>query len=170
MCCFKVFGKHFMPFFLFAAIVLFQVPAMASGGIDPADPMVRVTSPPCDLDVNKVLAAVSKDVSRATGIKESFITYYWQTFDHVVYEGKETDKPLYVDLYVPGFFSDDDVKGMLNAVADAWSIMPGSSASGCLSIRISRCRSRCISAAASPVGIRIAASRTGDRVISKSVP
>ncbi|WP_319468651.1 alpha/beta hydrolase [uncultured Pseudodesulfovibrio sp.] len=119
MCCFKVFGKHFMPFFLLAAIVLFQVPAMASGGIDPADPMVRVTSPPCDLDVNKVLAAVSKDVSRATGIKESFITYYWQTFDHIVYEGKETDRPLYVDLYVPGFFSDDDVKGMLNAVADA---------------------------------------------------
>jgi len=113
------FSKHALAFFFLAAMVLFQTPAMAEGGIDPADPMVRVTSPPCDLDVNKVLAAVSKDVSKATGIKESFITYYWQTFDNVVYEGKETDKPLYVDLYVPGFFSDDDVKGMLNAVADA---------------------------------------------------
>ncbi|WP_419786561.1 alpha/beta hydrolase family protein [Pseudodesulfovibrio sp.] len=91
----------------------------ASGGIDPADPMVRVTSPPVSFDPQKVLAAVAKDVSKATGIKESFITYYWQTFDNIVYEGKETDKPLFVDLYVPGFFSDDDVHGMLNAVADA---------------------------------------------------
>ena len=93
--------------------------AAASGGIDPADPMVRVTSPPVNFDVRAVLAAVAKDVSRATGIKESFITYYWQTFDNIVYEGKETDKPLFVDLYVPGFFSDDDVHGMMNAVADA---------------------------------------------------
>jgi pimeloyl-ACP methyl ester carboxylesterase len=92
---------------------------LASGGIDPADPMVRVTSAPCDLDINKVLAAVSKDVSRDTGIGESFITYYWQTFDHIVYEGKERTRPLFVDLYVPGFFSDDDVHGMLNAIADA---------------------------------------------------
>lgn len=119
MHCFRVFGKSFVPFFLFVTVVFCQVPALASGGIDPADPMVRVTSPPVDLDINKVLAAVSKDVSKATGIKESFITYYWQTFDHTVYEGKETNKPLYVDLYVPGFFSDDDVTGMLNAVADA---------------------------------------------------
>lgn len=93
--------------------------AIASGGIDPADPMVRVTSPTVDFDVQKVLAAVSKDVSKATGIKESFITYYWQTFDNIVYEGKETDKPLFVDLYVPGFFSDERVHAMLEAVADA---------------------------------------------------
>jgi hypothetical protein len=99
--------------------VFFIHPAFASGGIDPADPMVRVTSPPVSFDAQKVLAAVSKDVSRATGIKESFITYYWQTFDNIVYEGKETDSPLFVDLYVPGFFSDDDVHGMLEAVADA---------------------------------------------------
>jgi esterase/lipase len=93
--------------------------ALASGGIDPADPMVRVTSPPVNFDVQKVLAAVAKDVSRVTGIKESFITYYWQTFDNIIYEGKETDKPLFVDLYVPGFFSDDDVHSMMNAIADA---------------------------------------------------
>jgi len=104
---------------LLAGTLLPQGEALASGGIDPADPMVRVTSPPTDLDVPKVLAAVSKDVSAATGIKESFITYYWQTFDNVIYEGKQNNKPLFVDLYVPGFFSEDDVHGMLNAVADA---------------------------------------------------
>ena len=42
-----------------------------------------------------------------------------QTFDTVVYEGKETAKPLFVDLYVPGFFSDREVAAMLEAVADA---------------------------------------------------
>jgi pimeloyl-ACP methyl ester carboxylesterase len=106
-------------FGVIGAALLLPVDVQASGGIDPADPMVRVTSPPVDFDVQKVLAAVSKDVSRATGIKESFITYYWQTFDNIVYQGNETDKPLFVDLYVPGFFSDDDVHGMMNAVADA---------------------------------------------------
>jgi pimeloyl-ACP methyl ester carboxylesterase len=106
-------------FGLIGTVLLIHGPAQASGGIDPADPMVRVTSPPVDFDVQKVLAAVSKDVSRVTGIKESFITYYWQTFDHIVYEGNESDKPLFVDLYVPGFFSDEDVHGMMNAVADA---------------------------------------------------
>lgn len=106
-------------FGLLALTPLFHGTASASGGIDPADPMVRITSPATNIDVNKVLAAVSKDVSRETGIKESFITYFWQTFDHIVYEGKETNLPLFVDLYTPGFFSDDDVTGMLNAVADA---------------------------------------------------
>lgn len=104
---------------VFAAGLLFSSTAWSSGGIDPTDPMVRVTSPPVNFDVQKVLASVSKDVSKTTGIKESFITYFWQTFDNIVYEGKETDKPLFVDLYVPGFFSDDDVHGMLNAIADA---------------------------------------------------
>lgn len=104
---------------LFAAGLLFCQTAWSSGGIDPADPMVRITSPPVNFDTQNVLTAVSKDVSKATGIKELFITYFWQTFDNIVYEGKETDKPLFVDLYVPGFFSDDDVHGMMNAIADA---------------------------------------------------
>jgi esterase/lipase len=95
------------------------IPACASDGIDPADPMVRITSPPTDINVDAVLAAVAKDVSKATGIRESMITYYWQTFDTIVYEGKRTDKPLFVDLYVPPFFSDSDVQGVLNALADA---------------------------------------------------
>jgi esterase/lipase len=103
------------------ALYAFSSPSQASatGGIDPADPMVRITSPPVDFDIDAVMAAVGKDVSKATGIKESFITYFWQTFDSMVYDGKKTEKPLFVDLYVPSFFSDDDVHGMMNAVADA---------------------------------------------------
>lgn len=100
-------------------IIFMPSSASATGGIDPADPMVRITSPPVDFDIKAVMAAVGKDVSKATGIKESFITYYWQTFDGIVYDGHSTDKPLFVDLYVPQFFSDDDVHGMMNALADA---------------------------------------------------
>ncbi len=113
----------FIPAFLLLCTLcvasLLPANSYAEGGIDPADPMVRVTSPKTDLDVEAVLAAVSKDVSKDTGIKESFITYYWQTFDAVVYEGKSSNKPLFVDLYVPGFFDDDKVKSMMNAIADA---------------------------------------------------
>ena len=112
----------FMVFILLCALcaaIVIPSASHAEGGIDPADPMVRVTSPPgLNLDIDAVLAAVSKDVSKKTGIKESFITYYWQTFDTVIYEGKQTKKPLFVDLYVPGFFSDENVKDMMNAVAD----------------------------------------------------
>ncbi|WP_319777964.1 hypothetical protein [Maridesulfovibrio sp.] len=105
--------------YVFCAACLLPVNSYAEGGIDPADPMVRITSPKTNLDVEVVLAAVSKDVSKDTGVKESFITYYWQTFDAVVYEGKRSSKPLFVDLYVPGFFDDDKVKSMMTAIADA---------------------------------------------------
>jgi hypothetical protein len=104
---------------LFFALILGQTPALAQGGLAPEDPMVRITAPPVEFEVSAVLAKVGKDVSKATGIKESLITYYWQTFDAIVYEGKDTKKPLFVDLYVPSFFSDDDVRQMMNAVADA---------------------------------------------------
>ncbi|MFW5837534.1 MAG: alpha/beta hydrolase family protein [Desulfovibrionaceae bacterium] len=93
--------------------------AIAEGGIDPADPMVRVTSPPTDLDVDAVLVKVGRDVSAATGVGEEFITYYWQTFDSVIYNGHPSKDPLFVDLYVPGFFSDEQVESMMLAVADA---------------------------------------------------
>ncbi|MCJ8499740.1 alpha/beta hydrolase family protein [Desulfatitalea alkaliphila] len=92
----------------------------AAGGIDPADPMVRITYARSDLDVPKVLARLSREVTAATGIEERFITYYWQTFDAIHCMGEPvTDKPLFVDLYVPGFFTDQDVAGMMTAIADA---------------------------------------------------
>ena len=108
-----------MALWLFVFIFICLGAASGSGGLVPEDPMVRVSYVPTDLDVVSVLASVSKDVSKATGLKESFITYYWQTFDAIVYEGKNTDRPLFVDLYVPGFFSDDDVQGLMVALADA---------------------------------------------------
>jgi esterase/lipase len=98
---------------------LFGSPALAQGSLAANDPMVRITSAQVDFDTSKALVKIGKDVSKATGIKESFITYYWQTFDTMVYDGKTTQKPLFVDLYVPSFFSDADVHKMLEAVANA---------------------------------------------------
>lgn len=94
--------------------------ALAEGGIDPADPMVRITYTKSNLDVPVVLAAVSREVSKSTGLGEELITYYWQTFDAVHCMGKPaTDKPMFVDLYVPGFMTDDMVAKMMTAIADS---------------------------------------------------
>ena len=100
-------------------LFIFSVPAEAAGGLDPADPMVKITSMPVDLDKEAVLAEIGKDVSKATGIAENMITYYWQTFDTIVWNGEKTEKPFFVDLHVASFFSDELVQSVLNAVADA---------------------------------------------------
>jgi hypothetical protein len=98
------------------------VPVTAADGIDPNDPMVRITSAPIDKDVRAILANLSRDVTRATGIEEKFITYYWQTFDAIHCMGKASkDKPIFVDLYVPGFFTDEQVAGLMTAIAESLS-------------------------------------------------
>ncbi len=100
--------------------------AWGAGGIDPADPMVRITYARSDLDVPKVLAQLSRDVTAATGIDERFLTYYWQTFDAIHCMGEPvSDKPIFVDLYVPGFFSEQDVAGMMTAIADSLENLTG---------------------------------------------
>jgi hypothetical protein len=100
--------------------------ARAAGGIDPADPMVRITYARSDLDVSSILAQLSRDVTAATGIDERFLTYYWQTFDAIHCMGEPvTDKPVFVDLYVPGFFSEQDVAGMMTAIADSLENLTG---------------------------------------------
>ncbi len=123
--------RYFIPVFLIIAVVSVSVfsfyqPAKATGGIDPADPMVRITYARSDLDVPKVLARLSREVTAATGIEERFITYYWQTFDAIHCMGEPvTDKPIFVDMYVPGFFTDEDVAGMMTAIADSLENLTG---------------------------------------------
>lgn len=129
-----VFGKSlvlWLGFWVVALCVLLCHPpgqgrAQASGGIDPADPMVRITYARSDLDVPKVLAQLSRDVTEATGLDERFLTYYWQTFDAIHCMGEPvTDKPIFVDLYVPGFFTDQDVAGLMTAIADSLEKLTG---------------------------------------------
>jgi hypothetical protein len=65
-----------------------------------------------------VLAAISKDVSRGTGIEQQYITYYWQTLDSVNCMGeKTTNRPILVDLYVPGFFTNELIGTMMASLA-----------------------------------------------------
>jgi hypothetical protein len=96
------------------------IPVAAADGIDAKDPMVRITSAPIDKDVRAILASVSRDVTKATGIEEKFITYYWQSFDAIHCMGKSSaDKPIFVDLYVPGFFTDEQIAGFMTAIAES---------------------------------------------------
>ncbi len=123
--------RIFIPIFLIIAVVSvslfsFLQPAKAASGIDPDDPMVRITYARSDLDVPKILAQLSREVTATTGIEERFITYYWQTFDAIHCMGEPvTDKPIFVDMYVPGFFTDQDVAGMMNAIADSLENLTG---------------------------------------------
>lgn len=110
--------KH-LPFtaLLFLALLL-PLPALAVEG----DPMVKITSLPISQDPATVMAAMSKDVSRDTGLSETFVTYYWQTFDAIHCpgcEGANIRKPIFVDLYTPAFMSADERKQVMNAIADA---------------------------------------------------
>lgn len=123
--------RIFIPIFLIIAVVSvslfsFLQPAKAASGIDPDDPMVRITYARSDLDVPKILAQLSREVTATTGIEERFITYYWQTFDAIHCMGEPvTDKPIFVDMYVPGFFTDEDVAGMMTAIADSLENLTG---------------------------------------------
>lgn len=115
----KGIRHHLIPSILLLALSLVST-AWAAGGLDPTDPMVRITAPKGMKNGAAVLAAVSRDVKAATGLGEEFVTYYWQAFDSIHCMGQAaTDKPLFVDLYVPGFFTDAQVGGMMIAIADS---------------------------------------------------
>lgn len=105
---------------LFLAHMTWATASPASGGLDPADPMVRITAPKLNLDAPAAMAVVSREVSAATGLGEELITYYWQTFDSVHCMGKPSaDKPIFVDLYVPGFLTDEQVASLMKAIAES---------------------------------------------------
>ena len=89
-------------------------------GLYAADPMVKICALPIDGDVDEVLAGISADVSRDTGIEEQYITYYWVPMTNVICMGeKTTDYPILVDLYVPGFFTNELIASMMTNLAAA---------------------------------------------------
>jgi alpha-beta hydrolase superfamily lysophospholipase len=109
-------------FYLWMALCVFvlalAVPVQAE--IVPADPMVRITSLPLGLNVKEIMTKLSDDVSRDTGLNKNMITYYWQTFDAVYCPGcKGAPKTLviFVDLYVPGSFTDKQIAGLMTSLA-----------------------------------------------------
>ena len=86
------------------------------------DPMVKITSLPLEQDLNKILPLISLDVSEMTGLPESFITYYWSFFETIYCPGCENvgiKKPIFVDLYVPGFMSEEEIQTVMKSLAQA---------------------------------------------------
>jgi len=82
--------------------------------------MVRITSVPLGLDVNEVMAGLSDDVSRDTGLDRNLMTYYWQTFDAVYCPALKdaiVQQPIFVDMYVPGFMTDEVIAGLMTSLA-----------------------------------------------------
>lgn len=106
-------------------LLLLPAAAPAAGGPGPgatADPMIRITALPMKGDLNRIMAQVSSDVSRDTGIKEASVTYYWQTFDAVYCPGcagAKIKKPMFVDIYAPAFITAAERKSLLRSVAEA---------------------------------------------------
>ena len=95
--------------------------ALAGDGFLQGDPMVRITAPPAlRVDRAKVLDELGRDVSRDTGLDRSLLTYYWQAFDAINSMGKAVDDyPIFVDLYVPGFLTDETVAKVMNSIASS---------------------------------------------------
>lgn len=86
------------------------------------DPMIKITSLPIEQNIQELLAAISADVSKDTGLNEGFVTYYWQTFDEIYCPGCEAvkiKKPIFVDIYVPGFMTKDERQQVMISLAAA---------------------------------------------------
>lgn len=87
-----------------------------------ADPMIKITSPPMKVNLDDLLAKVAKDVAREAGVDINFITYYWQTFDAIHCPGCDkagVKKPIFVELYVPGFMTTAEYQKVMTALAEA---------------------------------------------------
>jgi hypothetical protein len=114
------FWKANILFGVVICVMLFASAAPVQAGIVDDDPMIKITSMPLGLDVNKVLAKVSADVAHDTGFKEDMVTYYWQTFDAIYCPGcKGAPKSLviFVDMYVAGFMTDREIAGFMTSIA-----------------------------------------------------
>lgn len=97
------------------------LPSANAGAID-GDPMVKISSMPIKQDLKRVLEGISADVSKATGLDEKLVTYYWQTFDRIYCPGCEAvemKSPIFVDLYVPAFITEDERKQIMTSLAIA---------------------------------------------------
>ena len=119
--CLKfVLGVVFMVFCLPAAVMAGNGAELYSEGLSTQDPMIKICSLPIDKDIDEVLAAVSQDVSRDSGIKQEFITYYWLTLDAVNWNGKkQVGRPILVDLYPAGFFDNKTIQTVMTSLAAA---------------------------------------------------
>ncbi len=86
------------------------------------DPMVKIASLPIEQDLDEILTRISRDVSEMTGLPESFVTYYWSFFETIYCPGCAIvgiKEPIFVDLYVPGFMSEEEIQLVMISIAHA---------------------------------------------------
>jgi hypothetical protein len=113
--------KRTTVFLTLLLILLFSVMAFSQTKVT-GDPMVKITSLPISQDLNEIMPLISQDVSEMTGLPESFITYYWSFFEQIYCPGCEQvglKKPLFVDLYVPGFMTEEEIQTVMESIAQA---------------------------------------------------
>lgn len=110
----------FLVTILYVFVFALSLPVQAE--IVSNDPMVRITSLPLGLNAKEVMAKLSEDVSRDTGLSKNMVTYYWQTFDAVycpACEGAPKAIVIFVDLYVPGFMTDKQIAVLMTSLASS---------------------------------------------------
>ena len=103
-------------------LLLFLFTSLFSQTKVTGDPMVKITSMPLEEDLNEIIPLISRDVSEMTGLPEGFITYYWSFFETIYCPGCEAvgiKKPVFVDLYVPGFMSQEEIQAVMKSLAQA---------------------------------------------------
>ncbi len=119
-------NTHFVTSFLLAGLLisLLCTPLSSSAGnqMTPGDPMVKITTMPTTLDLNKTMAKISADVVKETGLPETFVTYYWQFFQDMycpVCEKAGVKEVVFIDLYTPGFLDSKDRQIFMTSLAKA---------------------------------------------------
>jgi len=107
---------------IFSILILSSCMFFMAKDMSTADPMVKITTLPFTGELKDTMKSISTYVSAATGLSESFITYYWQSFDEIYCPGCEEaniKSPVFVDLYVPAFISSDERKVIMVSIAEA---------------------------------------------------
>lgn len=113
-------------YLFFAAVIFFTLsaalPLSAGNKITQGDPMVKITTLRTTIDLTTTMAKISEDVSDATGLPETFVTYYWQFFENTYCPGCEkagVKEVVFIDLYTPGFLTVDDRRIFMISLAQA---------------------------------------------------
>jgi hypothetical protein len=116
--CKRVFGVVLMVFYMSGIALSDEGVKGIDDGLKAEDPMIKICSLPIDKNLDDVLAAISKDVSQGTGIKQEFITYYWVTLAGINWNGKkQVGRPILVDLYPAGFFDNKTIQSVMTNLA-----------------------------------------------------
>jgi hypothetical protein len=110
-------------------LIVVLVASMASaadpgrkGPVKKADPMIKITSLPIKQNLKEVMAKISEDVSKDTGLDKNFVTYYWQSFDGIYCPGCEKanlKNVIFVDMYVPAFMTTEEIQKTMTSLAAA---------------------------------------------------